>query len=105
LENKIGVIDIRFSLLKNEKYLGNIGANIDEEYRGKRYSKIAFILLRDVMLEHNLRKPLFTVKETNTSSLKSLDNIGAKQVEYVIDSEEPYYIYEYDLEENLPKGK
>jgi len=104
-KTKIGVIDIRFSLLKNEKYLGNIGANIDEEYRGKRYSKIAFILLRDVMLEHNLRKPLFTVKETNTSSLKSLDNIGAKQVEYVIDSEEPYYIYEYDLEKNIPKGK
>lgn len=104
-KTKIGVIDIRFSLLKNEKYLGNIGANIDEEYRGKRYSKIAFILLRDVMLEHNLRKPLFTVKETNISSLKSLDNIGAKQVEYVIDSEEPYYIYEYDLEKNITKGK
>jgi len=104
-KTKIGVIDIRFSLLKSEKYLGNIGANIDEQYRGKRYSKLAFVLLRDVMLEHNLRKPVFTVKETNISSLKSLDNIGAKRIEYVTDSEEPYYIYEYDLEENLPKGK
>lgn len=46
-KDKIGVIDVRFSLLKSEKYLGNIGTNIKEEYRGNRYSKQAFILLMD----------------------------------------------------------
>lgn len=87
----------RFNLLESEKHFGNIGAKIEEEYRGMRYSKKAFILLRDVMLEHNLRKPIFTVRKDNISSIKSLDSIGAKRVEY-IDGDEPYYVYDYDLE-------
>lgn len=104
-KTKIGVIDIRFSLLKSEKYLGNIGASIKEEYRGKRYSKKAFILLKDIMLEHGLKKPIFTVVTTNISSIKSLDTIGAKRIEFVDNIDEPYYVYEYDLEkeENLKK--
>lgn len=75
-KDKIGVIDVRFSLLKSEKYLGNIRSNIKEEYRGNRYSKQAFILLTDIMLEHGLTKPIFTVRTTNATSLKSLDNIN-----------------------------
>ena len=103
-KTKIGKMEIRFNLLENEKYLGNIGANITEKYRGKRYFKKAFILLKDIMLEHNLRKPIFTVRENNLSSIKSLDTIGAKRVNYIDDSE-PYYVYEYDFEqdENLKK--
>jgi len=102
---KIGVIDIRFSLLEREKYLGNIGSEINDEYRGNRYAKKAFLLLKDVMLSHGLRKPKFTVVTSNTTSIKSLNNIGAKEVELVDDANEPYYIYEYNLENyfNLKK--
>ncbi len=96
---KIGEIEVRFSLLESEKHLGNLGANIEPDYRGMRYSKMAFMLLNDVMLEQGLKKPIFTVREDNISSLKSLDAIGAKRVEYVSNSDYPYYIYEYDLEE------
>lgn len=99
-KTKIGVIDIRFSLLESEKYLGNIGSEINDEYRGNRYAKKAFILLKDVMLSHGLRKPKFTVVTSNTSSIKSLSNIGAKKVELVDNVNEQYYIYEYDLENN-----
>lgn len=104
-KDKIGEIEVRFSLLKSEKYLGNIGAEIDDEYRGKKYSKKAFILLKDVMLEYGLIKPLFTVKEDNVPSLKSLDNIGAKRIEYVNGDEYNYYVYEYDLLEENNKNK
>lgn len=97
-KTKIGVIDVRFNLLESEKSFGNIGAYIAEDYRGNRYSKKAFLLLKDVMLEHNLRKPIFTVLTTNTSSIKSLAAIGAKRVELVDNETEPYYIYDYDLE-------
>lgn len=98
-KNKIGEMEIRFSLLKSEQYLGNIGAEIKEEYRGQRYSKKAFTLLRNVMLEKGLTKPIFTVKETNTSSIKSLDTIGAKRIGSTKNDDDLYYIYEYDLEQ------
>lgn len=101
----VGTVDVRFKLLKSERYLGNIGAEIDKEYRGQRYSKKAFMLLRDIMLEHGLTKPIFTVRETNSSSIKSLENIGANRIEYVADAEEPYYIYEYNLIEENRKNK
>jgi len=100
----IGEMDIRYSLLASEKYLGNIGANIKEEYRGKRYSKKAFHLLKDTLLENGLAKPIFTVKEDNISSIKSLEAIGAERKEYVSDSINPYYVYEYDLENNNKEG-
>ena len=93
----VGMIEIRFKLLESEKEIGNIGANIKEEYRGKRYSKMAFELLRDTMLEHGLQKPLFTVKPDNYSSIRSLNAIGAKLIENE-DNSDSYYSYEYDLE-------
>lgn len=93
----VGMIEIRFKLLESEKEIGNIGANIKEEYRGKRYSKMAFELLRDTMLEHGLQKPIFTVKPDNYSSIRSLNAIGAKLIENE-DNSDSYYSYEYDLE-------
>lgn len=91
----VGMIEVRFKLSESEKELGNIGANIKEEYRGKRYSKMAFQLLRDIMLEQGLRKPIFTVRPDNYSSIRSLNTIGAQLVE---DRNDSYYSYEYDLE-------
>ena len=97
-KTKIGEIEVRFSLLESEKHFGNVGANIDSNYRGNRYSKIAFKLLKDVMLENGLKKPIFTVNINNNSSIKSLDAIGAKRIEKVNNDDESYYVYEYDLE-------
>lgn len=104
-KDKIGIIDVRFRLLKSEKYLGNIGAEINEEYRGKRYVKKAFTLLKDTLLEKGLTKPIFTVNLNNISSIKSLDAIGAKRISLVEDGTEPYYIYEYDLDEKESNHK
>lgn len=93
----VGMMEVRFKLLESEKEFGNIGANIKEEYRGKRYSKMAFELLHDIMLEHGLRKPIFTVRPDNYSSIRSLNAIGAKLVENE-NNNDSYYSYEYDLE-------
>lgn len=103
-KNKIGEMEIRFTLLKSEQHLGNIGAELKEEYRGKRYSKKAFTLLKDVMLERGLTKPIFTVKEHNISSIKSLDTIGANRIGTIKNEDDLYYVYEYDLEDG-PKNK
>lgn len=99
----IGEMDVRYSLLSSEKYLGNIGANIKEEYRGKRYSKKAFNLLKDSLIENGLTKPIFTVREDNLSSINALKAIGAERIEHVTDCDSPYYVYEYDLDKD--KGK
>lgn len=98
----IGNIQVRFSSFDRNFELGNIGAEINKQYRGQRYAYKAFILLKDIMLEHGLVKPIFTVKVENTSSIKSLENMGAKQINLVDDS---YYVYEYDLEEDKRKNK
>lgn len=99
----IGSIDVRFNLLESEKYLGNIGANIDSNYRGKRYSKIAFIMLHDTMLEHGLTKPIFTVNINNNSSLHSVATIGTTKIGSDIRNGNEYYIYEYDIEKHQGK--
>ena len=105
VKKKIGTIDVRFKLLNSEKYLGNIGTNINKEYRGNRYACKAFKLLGDIMIEHGLTKPIFTVKEDNSSSIKSLNNIGAEKIEHVENADEPYYVYEYDLLESNKSRK
>lgn len=99
----IGNIELRFNLLINELYLGNLGAYIDNEYRGMRISKQAFLLLKDTMLERGVRKPIFTVKSDNEKSIKSLSNIGAKYKDEFIHDGTIYYSYEYDLENDKRK--
>lgn len=99
----IGQIDARFKLLESELYLGNIGVHIDEEYRGKRYSKQAFLLLRDELLEHGVKKPIFTVKSDNQKSINSLSNIGAQKTGEFVHDGLINYIYEYDLENGKNK--
>lgn len=93
----IGELELRFTLLESEKYLGNIGAEIKEEYKGKRYAKKAFNLARDILLEKGITKPIFTVKENNIPSIKSLDTIGATRIGSIKNEDDLYYIYEYDL--------
>ena len=103
-KEKIGEIEVRYSLLESEKYLGNIGANINPEYRGNKYVKKAFHLLKESMIENGLSKPIFTVRIDNYSSINALRNIDAKRIDYV-DGENPYYVYEYDLEKENNKNK
>lgn len=98
-KEKIGYMDVRLKLLKSEEYLGNIGTNIDPLYKGKRYSKQAFSLARDMMLEKGLKKPIFTVNINNISSIKSLENMNATKIGSGSIEDEEYYIYEIDLEE------
>lgn len=93
----VGEMEIRLNINEANKNLGNIGAHLLPEYKGKRYSKQAFTLLKDVMLGNGLSKPIFTVRPDNIPSIKSLDNIGAKQVDKSYDDEGEYLSYEYDL--------
>lgn len=99
----IGEVEVRFKMLESELYLGNYGAYIKDEYKGKRYSKQAFIMLRDVLLEHGISKPIFTVRNDNEKSIKALANIGATRIGNFMHDEIDHYIYEYDLEKKNSK--
>ena len=90
-------------MLESELYLGNYGAYIKDEYKGKHYSKQAFIMLRDVLLEHGISKPIFTVRNDNEKSIKALANIGATRIGNFMHDEIDHYIYEYDLEKKNSK--
>ena len=97
----IGEIQIRFYAF--QKYLGNIGANIQEEYRGNHYVKDAYILLHDVMLERGLTRPVFTVKTSNISSIHCIQSLGAYLVGEGKFEDKSYYIYEDNLEKEKDK--
>ena len=76
--------------------LGNVGAELNKEYRGNRYSLQALELLKDIMIDKGLTKPIFTVRPNNIPSIKTIENFGGKLIE-----EEPdLNIYEVDLLEN-----
>lgn len=92
----IGTTEVRFNLSEKDKYLGNMGANINPIYRGNRYSSKTVKLLKEPLVKRGLIKPIFTVEETNQSSIKSLINMGAEQIEYVSNTDKPYYVFEYD---------
>lgn len=99
----IGEVEVRFRMLENELYLGNYGAHIKDEYKGNRYAKQAFILLRNVLLNHGINKPIFTVRNDNEKSIKALANIGAARIGNFMHDDIDHYIYEYDIEKNINK--
>lgn len=99
----IGEAEVRFKMLENELHLGNYGVHIKDEYKGNRYAKRAFILLRNVLLEHGITRPIFTVRNDNEKSIKALANIGATRIGNFMYDDIDHYIYEYDLEKNNKK--
>lgn len=97
----IGNIEVRLVLDDENRSLGNIGASIDPIYRGKRYSKQAFELLKDTLINYGLVEPIFTVRENNESSIKSLANIGAIMIGEDYDDEGKYFLFKFNLIENV----
>jgi len=97
-KQKIGRININWELY--DYMLGNIGAELDKEYRGNRYTLQALDLLKDLMIDKGLTKPIITARPDNIPSIKTIQNFGGK----LIDQESELNIYEVDLlENNVPR--
>lgn len=88
----IGKISIRIGHNYHSYYNGNIGYEIDPEYRGKHYSCQAAQLVLPVAKAHDMDSLILTCNESNVASYKTIERLGAKLLE-ITDVPEDYFGY------------
>ncbi len=79
----LGLIRFRIGSESSLLYAGNIGYEVNEEFRGHRYAARACRLIFPLAMAHGLKSVWLTVDPHNASSLKTCEIIGAKHVETV----------------------
>ncbi len=91
---QVGKISIRIGHNYHSYFNGNVGYEINEEYRGNYYALEAVKLIIDVARYHCMNHIILTCGETNIASYKSIEKLGAKLIEIVLPPKE--YIFYYD---------
>ena len=92
---------IRVTFCNPIKFLGNVGYEINKEYRGNGYMLKALNVLKEPLRERGLTYPVFTVKPENIPSVKTIERFGGKK----IDSNAFYDVYEVDIDEEIKKER
>ena len=78
---KMGACDLRIGHNDKLYYGGNIGYNIDVEYRGNHYAGKACLLLFELARKHNLEYLIITCNPENIASRKTCEYAGGELVE------------------------
>lgn len=103
----IGKISFRIGHNYHSYYNGNIGYEIDEEYRGHHYALLACQLVLRVAQYHKMDRIYLTCDYDNVASFKTIEKLGAKFIEEVLppkdwifyyDEVPPHKIYELSVE-------
>ena len=103
----VGKISFRIGHNYHSYYNGNIGYEIDEEYRGNHYALSACQLILKAANYHNMDKIFLTCDYDNVAFYKTIEKLGAKQIEevmppkdwiYYFEGIEVYKIYELNLD-------
>lgn len=90
----IGKISFRIGHNYHSYYNGNIGYEIDEEYRGNHYALSACQLVLKAANYHNMDKIFLTCDCDNVASYKTIEKLGAKLIEEVMPPKDWIYYYE-----------
>lgn len=85
----------------SDNFLGNIGYELNREFRGNGYMLQALEILKRPMLESGLERPIITVDPKNRASVRTIEKFGGKK----LDKDEWYDSYEVDLGEKSNKSK
>ena len=91
---EIGKISIRIGHNKHSYYNGNIGFEINEGYRGNKYSLLAAKLVFPVAKYHGIDYLYISCDESNIASSKIIENLGANLVESVVPPIDYIFYYE-----------
>lgn len=78
---KIGKISIRIGHNYHSYFNGHIGYEIDEKFRGNKYSLYSSQLMIQVAKEHNMSYIYITCSESNLASRKIIELLGANLIE------------------------
>lgn len=90
--NNIGKISIRIGSNYHSYYNGNIGYEIDSDYRGNNYAYLASKMVLDVARFYNMKKIILTCEENNIASSKTIEKLGGKLIEVAMPKED-YFAY------------
>ena len=77
----VGKISFRIGHNYHSYYNGNIGYEVDEEYRGHHYSLLACQLVIKAAQYHNMNKIYLTCDYDNVASYKTIEKLGANLLE------------------------
>ena len=93
----VGKISIRIGSNYHSYYNGNIGYEIDKEYRGNSYAYKACKLVLQVAKAHRMKELILTCDESNIASYKTIEKLGAQLIETVKPPED-YFAYRENME-------
>ena len=93
----VGKISVRIGNNYHSYYNGNIGYEIDKEYRGNNYAYNACKLVLQVAKAHGMIKLILTCDESNIASYKTIEKLGADLIE-IVKPPEDYFAYREDME-------
>lgn len=92
----VGKISFRIGHNYHSYYDGNIGYEVDEEYRGHHYSLLACQLVLKAAQYHKMDKIYLTCDYDNIASYKTIEKLGAKLIEEVLPPKD-YIYYREDI--------
>lgn len=90
----VGKISFRIGHNYHSYYNGNIGYEVDQEYRGHHYALLACQLVLKAVKYHKMDKLYLTCDYDNAASYKTIEKLGAKLIEEVLPPQD--YIFYYD---------
>jgi len=93
----VGKISIRIGSNYHSYYNGNVGYEIDKEYRGNNYAYKACKLMLQVAYAHGMNELILTCDESNIASYKTIEKLGAQLIETVKPPED-YFAYRENME-------
>lgn len=77
----VGKISIRIGHNYHSFYNGNMGYEVDENYRGQHYAQEAARAVLDVARYHGMKKIYIACDEANAASYKTIEALGARLAE------------------------
>lgn len=90
----VGKISFRIGNNYHSYFNGNIGYEVDEEYRGHNYSYKACKLILNIGRYYNMKFINIACNFDNIASYKTIEKLGAKLIEEVVPPRD--YIFYYD---------
>ena len=87
----VGKISLRIADNKDAYWDGNIGYEIDEDYRGHNYAYEACKLVIEIAKKHNMDQLYFSCEPNNIPSIRTIEKLGAIFLEENIPSKD--YVY------------
>lgn len=91
---QIGKISIRIGHNYHSYFNGNIGYEINENFRGNSFASEAVRLVLKIAKYHQMNYLILTCEESNVASYKSIEKLGAKLVEVITPPKDYIFYYE-----------